>query len=320
MKCPILSGKRPYGLFTNHMSQHILIIGSGALACLFSARLARTGQPVTLTGSWEAGISAIRKNGVGLLVGGKIEYSPISLLDNSQATQKFRSAILLTKTYQIAETLTRVMPYLAEDGSVLSLQNGLTARDRMVEVIGEQRAISGITTCAAELVDPGVVRHNGGSSIFLGKHPEIDGYRNLLVDAGFTVNVVSDIRKMIWEKAVINSAANPLGAILRMRNGEMAAQPDVMHLMDELIREACTVARADGFNVEQEAMQKRIREVLDETSNNRCSMLQDFLHGRETEINDINGAMIDLASKYQIPTPVQSTVTQIVRSIRKEVH
>src|SRR5512133_2877642 len=86
MKCPILSGKRPYGLFTNHMSQHVLIIGSGALACLFAARLTRIGQPVFMTGSWEAGVSAIRKDGVGLLVDGKIDYSPVSILDNSQST------------------------------------------------------------------------------------------------------------------------------------------------------------------------------------------------------------------------------------------
>jgi 2-dehydropantoate 2-reductase len=302
------------------MSENVLIIGSGALACLFAARLTRSGQPVTMTGSWAAGMSAIRKNGVGLMEAGDVTYYPVPAFELPDSENKFHIAILLTKAYQMEAALQRVKSCLADDGTVLSLQNGLTARARMIEVIGEPRSLSGITTCAAEQLEPGVVRHNGGSSVIIGEHPRLAPYQKILLEAGFSVSANEDIQKLIWEKAIINSAANPVGAILGSTNGEMKALTNAMNLMDELIQEACTVAKAEGIQVLAKDMKKRLRHILEETSGNRCSMLQDVIHGRETEINDINGAIVQFGKKNGIPTPVQNTVTQLVRSIRREVH
>lgn len=301
------------------MSQPVLIIGSGALACLFAARLARAGVTVVLTGTWEPAISAIRNNGIGLISGDRRHYFPVNVLDPGLDRTHYTLAILLTKAYQTSPALERVKPWLAEGCPVLSLQNGLTPRMRMIEVLGEHRTVSGTTTCAAEQIEPGIVRHNGGESVLLGQHPEAEAFRVMLLAAGFDVTVVDDIRRMTWEKAIINSAANPVGAILKMRNGEMSGLPDVLSLMDSLIGEACDVASADGCPIEAEKMCRRLREILAASSNNRCSMLQDVLHGRETEINDINGAILELAEKHHIQTPVQRTVTQLVRYIRREV-
>jgi len=320
MKCPTRNGKKPCELFADLMTQNVLIVGSGALACLFASRLTRGGLSVTLTGTWEPGLSAIRQKGVGLVEGGKLNYYPVDVLDMASQVTGFEIAILLTKAYQTSAALNRVKSRLAAESPVLSLQNGLTPRMRLIEILGESRTISGTTTCAAEQVEPGVVRHNGGESVILGTHPQVDAYRETLLAGDFDVSVVTDIRRMIWEKAIINSAANPLGAILRMNNGEMASLPDVMALMDELVSEACSVTMADGCPVEEGEMRTRLRKILENSSANRCSMLQDVLHGRETEINDINGAIQELAGKYQIQTPVQRTVTQLVRSIRREEH
>jgi 2-dehydropantoate 2-reductase len=302
------------------MTQNVLIVGSGALACLFASRLTRGGMSVTLTGTWEPGLSAIRQKGVGLTEGGKLNYFPVDVLDISSQMTGFELAIVLTKAYQTSSALNRVKSRLADDSPVLSLQNGLTPRMRLIEILGESRTISGTTTCAAEQMEPGIVRHNGGESVILGTHPQVDVYRALLLAGGFDVSVVDDIRRMIWEKAIINSAANPLGAILRMKNGDMASLPDVMVVMDELVSEACAVAIADGCSVDESEMRIRLHKILETSSANRCSMLQDVLHNRETEINEINGAILELADRYQIQTPVQRTVTQLVRSIRREEH
>jgi 2-dehydropantoate 2-reductase len=300
------------------MSQSVLIIGSGALACLFAARLKRAGQSVVMTGTWEAGLNSIRRNGVGLVTGEKMEYFPVDVLDMEAQPVQFDRAIILTKAYQTSAALNRVKPWLSDSAVVLSLQNGLTPRMRLIEILGEARVISGTTTCAAEQIAPGVVNHHGGETISIGAHTEANGYREMFIDCGFEVSIIDDIKRMIWEKAVINSAANPVGAIMRMRNGEMAALPDVLALMDALIAEACAVAVADGCRINKAGMRQRLRTILDASASNRCSMLQDVMHGRETEINDINGAILELAEKFGIQTPVQRTVTQLVRSIKRE--
>lgn len=302
------------------MTPSVLIIGSGSLACLFAARLVRGGQPVTLTGTWEAGLNAIRREGVGLVEDGETVYYPVKVFNETDLSIRFSQAILLTKAYQTAAAMNRVKPWLGQNGTVLSLQNGLTPRLRLMEILGEGRTVSGTTTCAAEQTAPGITRHNGGESVVIGLHPAAETYREILSAGGFDVTLVDDIRRMIWEKAIINSAANPAGALLRMRNGEMAPLPDVMALMHTLITEACAVAAADGCPVDESEMSHRLRGILIRSASNRCSMLQDVLHGRETEINDINGAVLELAEKYNIQTPVQRTVTQLVRSIRREEH
>jgi 2-dehydropantoate 2-reductase len=302
------------------MTQSVLIIGSGALACLFAARLVRGGHPVTLTGTWEAGLNAIRREGVSLDDGGKSDYFPVEVLNETSTSKRFNRAILLTKAYQTSAALNRVKPWLMENSTVLSLQNGLTPRMRLIEILGVERTVSGTTTCAAEQTGPVAVRHHGGESVVIGAHPAGETYREILSAGGFDVTISEDIRTMIWEKAIINSAANPAGALLRMRNGEMAALPDVMAMMDALITEACAVAAADGCPMDENDMRQRLRAILKRSASNRCSMLQDVLHNRETEINDINGAMLELAEKYHIQTPVQRTVTQLVRSIRREEH
>ncbi len=296
----------------------MLIIGSGALACLFAARLVRVGYPVTMTGSWEAGMNAIRQNGVGLIEQEVLSRYPVHVLDISKPSSGFRNAIILVKAYQTRKTLERIRPHLHAEGAVLSLQNGLTARETMLAQLGEERTISGITLCAAEQIEPGVVRHNGGSAIFLGQHQGVETYHTAFSSAGFSASVTTDISRMIWEKAILNSAANPLGAILRLQNGQMAGLPDVMNIMEELIQEACAVASADGCDFDPSAIRQKMRQILEGTATNRCSMLQDILHQRETEVEDINGAIVNLGKKYRIPTPVQKTICQLVRSIQRE--
>lgn len=301
------------------MTEPILMIGTGALACLFAGRLSRSGFPVVMTGSWKTGLEALRKQGVMLIEGKEKSVFPVEVLDITETSRFFPRALLLTKAYQTFEALKRVQPFLPEDGTVLSLQNGLTARSLMVEVIGESRAISGITTCAAELVEPGIVNFHGGSSIFLGSHPAAAWYRDVFQAAGFSVSTTSDIQKMIWEKAIINSAANPVGALLRMKNGEMSCSQEVGYLLDDLINEACQVANLEGCDINPAEISIRLQTILRESSANRCSMLQDVLHGRDTEIEEINGAIVSLAKKHGIDVPVQRTITRLVRSIKSEV-
>jgi 2-dehydropantoate 2-reductase len=298
----------------------MLIIGSGALACLFAARLSRCGQPVTLTGTWEAGLTAIRNHGVGLVEEGQPQpaFFPVNLLEPGRSDGRITHALLLTKTYQTNNALNRVKPYLAENCVVLSLQNGLTARNLMANVIGIERTLSGVTTCGAEEISPGVSKHNGGLSVQIEDNPPAVFFDRVLSQAGFSVTREGDIRRIIWLKAIMNSAANPVGALVKMRNGEMLDDPELMRIMDDLIEEACTVASADGTGVDPGEMKNRFRVVMKDTANNRTSMLQDILNGRTTEIEEINGAIVELAIKYEVPVPVQQTITRLVRSLEKK--
>ncbi len=299
------------------MTRDILIIGTGALACLFASRLSQSGTKVTMTGTWVDALRALREKGVGLVETGSSSpvFIPVDVLDPVNTNKKFSHAILLTKAYQVREAIYRVASNLKKGAVILSLQNGLTARKVMEAYQNSIHPLSGVTTCAAEILQPGIARQNGGSSVRIERNEFAGPFSDLLCQTGFDVSLDDHILEAIWEKAIINSAANPTGALLGKRNGELLAIPGVMDIMDNLIQEACTVAKAEGYAIGENDLKVRLRKILQETSKNRCSMLQDVQNGRMTEIDSINGEILRLAGKYGINTPVQNTITNLIRVI-----
>jgi 2-dehydropantoate 2-reductase len=302
------------------MSQSILIIGSGALACFFAARIGRSGVQVFLTDSWTEGLEALRENGVRLVEESRITTQKITVLEKPDSINKFAAALILTKAYQTSQAVQSAYEFLAKDGTVLTLQNGLTARGKIVEILGEERVLSGITTCAAQMLEPGVVKYNGGNTVRLGSHLFAKNYREIFMSAGFDVTVESKINEMIWEKALLNAAINPLGALLGKTNGELRNDPEVNVLMKTLLAEGCRTARSDGIEMDEEYLEKRLITVLEETASNQCSMLQDILNGRQTEIDDINGALVEIAARNEIQIPVQVTLIRLVKAMQRKVH
>ncbi|MEI8133382.1 MAG: 2-dehydropantoate 2-reductase, partial [Leptolinea sp.] len=212
------------------MPKTLLIIGSGALACLFAARISRGGQSVYLTDNWVKGMEAIRKKGVWLVEGNQTTTHEVTVLDRSNSILQFSHTLILIKAYQTSEAVQSVRNSISEDGTLLTLQNGLTVRGKIVEILGEERVLSGITTCAAQTVTPGVVCHNGGNTIRIGSHPFAKDYQKIFTNAGFDVFVEPKIKEMIWEKALLNSAINPMGALLGLTNGELKNNPDALGL------------------------------------------------------------------------------------------
>lgn len=299
------------------MTQSILIIGTGALACLFAARLSQSGFPITMMGTWIEALAAFKSRGVGLVREGcdTPDFFPVKVINTENSDACFTHAILLTKSYQIRDAMIRALPFMADGAVILSLQNGLIARKELENISAGFKALLGITTCGAEVIQPGVARHNGGSQIKIMKKPEADDLARLFQESGFSVSQEENIDQAIWEKAILNSAVNPVGALSGKRNGELLGLHGIQQVMDDLLSEACLVAEAEGYAVCVDEMKTRLRQVMRETQSNRCSMLQDVLNGRKTEIEAINGEIITRGSLHGIKLPVQTTITNLIRSI-----
>jgi len=300
------------------MTERLLIIGSGALACLFAARISRSGTSVTMTDTWAEGVEAIRINGVRLVEETQTTTWKVKALNKPEQNVFFSTALILTKAYQTTEAVVFARGFLGKDGTLLTLQNGLTARSKITQILGEALVLSGITTCAAQMINPGVVKFNGGNFVRIGIHPNVENYQEIFTSAGFDVSIEPNIGAMIWEKAVLNAAINPLGAILGLTNGELKNDPDAFDLMKSLLAEGCIIARSAGFEIREDYISKILVTILNETAANQCSMLQDIQNGRQTEIDDINGALVEIAARNHIPTPVQEMVIRLVKATERK--
>ena len=137
---------------------------------------------------------------------------------------------------------------------------------------------------------------------------------NALDNAGLSPTWTEDISSSIWQKLLINIAINPICAISGVRNGALL-ESDLWEQSQELLEESLSVARASGIDISDSEMQDLLIEVVDSTSENRCSMLQDLMAGRKTEIDSLCGYIIMMGEGLGIPTPLNSMLMALVKGV-----
>jgi len=298
------------------MTASLLILGTGALASLFAARLAASGVDVTMFGTWPEGLAALRERGV-CLVGddGAERTYPVRVVTDAADCAGARFALVLVKAWQTERAARQLAGCLASDGVALTLQNGLGNRETLAKHLGPERVALGVTTTGATLLGPGRVRPGGEGVISLGEHPRLGPLVALLKGAGFAIEITSDLDALIWGKLVVNVAINPLTALLRVPNGELLKRPPARALMGEAAREAAAVAGAQGITLPFLDPVAVSESVAHRTAANHSSMFQDVQRGAPTEIDAICGAVVQTGERLGVPTPVNRTLWQLVKAM-----
>jgi len=298
----------------------IAIIGAGAMGSLFGARLAPLAE-VWLVDAWQEHVQAIQRDGVQLTnLDGSVQRVAVrATTDPAAVGGAVDVAIIFVKSYQTAQAASWAAPMLKPDGLALTMQNGLGNLEVMAAVLGAERCVQGVTSHGATLLGPGQVRHAGAAATYLATRPSIAGrvqsIAELFTRAGFETHLSDNLDGLLWGKLIINVGINALTAILRVRNGVLAAVAPARALMDAAVDEAVAVARARGVTLPYEDARARVCEVAIATAANRSSMLADVLRGFPTEIEVINGAIVREGARLGVPTPVNQTLVQIVQAL-----
>lgn len=300
------------------MKADILIVGSGALATLFAARLSEIGVDVAMLGSWREGLAALRIYGARLDGG---ESLRVHATDNPADCRGAKLALVLVKSWQTEHSAFQLADCLEEDGLAVTLQNGLGNNAILSKSLGLRRVSRGVTTLGATLLAPGVVRSGGEGVVTLEAHSHLASLDEMLRLARFDVGIVNDIEPVVWGKLIINAAINPITALLHVKNGELLTNPPAHALMGELASEADLVAKALGVGPPFLEPRLAVEEVAQRTADNISSMLQDVLRGAPTEVDAINGEIIRVGGLKGIPTPANRATYWLVKalSIRNKI-
>jgi 2-dehydropantoate 2-reductase len=304
---------------------NISILGTGAMASLFGARLSRFAN-VALLGTWVEAVQAIRSQGIQVEDEGTFRVHAATDPDDAPPADL---AIVLVKTYQTARASEWAARTLNPDGVALTIQNGLGNVEQLAARIGVDRAMLGVTTQGATLIGPGRVRPGGQGTTHLGFLPieraaprdwsaDSLAYETtaLLNAAGLHSVVSEDVEALAWGKVIINAAINPLTAILRLPNGALVESDETLELMWSIAAEASAVAKARHISLPYPNPFERVKMVAQATASNRSSMLQDVLKNRPTEIDAINGKIVEHGRDTNVPTPINATLTSLVRAMQ----
>jgi 2-dehydropantoate 2-reductase len=293
----------------------LLIVGTGALANLFGARLVQAGQPVVMLGTWAEGLQALQARGICVEeTAGTSRCYPVRATQDPALCRGIQYALVLVKAWQTQRAASTLAQCLPAHGLALTLQNGWGNREVLQGSLGPERVALGVTTTGATLLAPGHVRPGGQGAIAIGRHPRLAALTRLLQRAGFEVAISDDVNALLWGKLVINAAINPLTSLLQVPNGELLVRPAARQLMAMAACEAAAVGQANGLSLPFADPVVAAEEVAKRTATNHSSMFQDVKRGAPTEINAICGAVVRTGQKLGIPTPVNQALELLVKA------
>lgn len=297
------------------MKQDILLVGTGALATLFAARLSEAGHGVHMLGTWKKGLAELKQHGARMVdANGKERAFQVHATDDPREVSGAKFAIVLVKSWQTARVARQLKESLAADGHALTLQNGLGNLETLALDLGMGRVSMGVTTTGATLVGPGLVRAGGEGVISIEQNQALGPLETALRSSNFNLQIVADAQSLIWGKLVINAAINPLTALLQVPNGELLSHPKARRMMGELARETAEVAEAEHVDLPFSNPVSAAEDVARKTATNLSSMFQDVRRGAPTEIDAICGAVMKMGQKHGIRTPYNKACWTMVRA------
>jgi len=288
----------------------VVVFGAGSLGSLLGGLLART-DDVTLVGR-DPHVSTIREHG--LSIEGEIRETatPDAATEIPADLSSVDLVLVTVKSYDTAEAARALQA--CEPEIVLTVQNGLGNEQTLAQTL-DSTVLAGTCTYGALLTEPGVVRCTGLGEVVLGARdgshsPTADRVGAAFEQAGIEATVASDMPRRLWEKLAVNAGINATTALARIENGALAAGP-ARDVATAAARETARVARAAEIDLTDDDAVAAVQSVAASTADNESSMYQDLQQGRRTEIDAINGAVVDRASE---PVPVNETLTSLVRA------
>ena len=314
------------------------IYGAGSLGTILGAFITRNGGQIDLINRNRAHVEALQKDGAHVV--GTMEFTqPVTAYTPDRMSGIYDIIFLMTKQQHNGEVVSFLKDFLAEDGVIVTLQNGLPELG-IGEIVGPQRVLGCTVAWGATMLGPGVCELTSSpdsltfslGSLEKGSNVHIPAVKALLEKMG-PVEVDENFLGSRWSKLLINSAFSGMSAVLATTFGEAAGNRASRRIVQSIIKECIDVCAAAGIRIEP-IQGKDIVRLLDfhgplkkafsfmiipvaikKHARLKASMLQDLEHGKATEVDAINGVVSAFGRKVGVPTPMNDKVVDIVHRI-----
>lgn len=302
----------------------VVIVGAGAMGCLFATRLAEGGAGVTLVDVDQARIAAIARDGITVDDDAGTRVVPVGAAAAADVRHVPDLVLLFTKGLHSAAAARSVAHLAGDHTYALTLQNGIGNAEILAETFAPERVLMGVASLPSNLNGPTHVSSHGSGHIRLGAlHPDgaagAEAAAALLSRSGLPSEVDRHVEVAVWEKVAFNAALNPLGAITGLTNGQIDTA-EGRRIASAVVSETVAVAHAKGIAVDESGIRQQVDHALANHRDHRASMLQDRLAGRRSEIDAINGAIAAAGAALGVGTPVTATLADLMRLIDATLH
>ncbi|MCI0423820.1 MAG: 2-dehydropantoate 2-reductase [Acidobacteria bacterium] len=301
----------------------IAIIGAGAMGRLFGGYLASAGNDVTLIDVWREAVESMAANGLRIddKWGGSQTVRVSAETDPAKVGQ-VELVLVLVKCMHTEAAIRSAGPLLSSQTMVLTLQNGWGNASRIAAIVGKERLLAGVTYHSSTVLGLGHVHHTEPGATFIG---ELDGKMSQRLKrigevfnrAGIEVTLSENVIKEIWSKLSLCACTLPTSALLGFNSGQLIEHQGTLELMRSLLHEAVAVAKMQGVNLDEEKYWEDMIGSLKRYPGSKASMLQDIEKRRRTEIDVVNGAIVEAGKRLNIPTPYNEVMVWLVKSLEE---
>jgi len=320
--------------------ERILIEGIGGIGGVIAARMIQAGYDPALVTNNPQITEAINSAGLRITTPegqAVVQAKAYTALSDLPTDQRFDAAYLLMKANSVIEAAQQTIPLLTADGYVVTFQNGIV-EDAVGAAVGIQKVVSGIIGWGGTMNAPGIYEKTTPGETHIG---ELDGrlssrVNNLAKAIGTATPVIvsQNMRGVLWSKLAINCTITTIGALTGDTLGVMLQDARVRRLFMRTYSEVINTADALNIRLERIAANPRllyvpqnanaitqfIKDVLVQMVGRRygkmkASMLQSLERGRKTEINFLNGYVVEQAQRVGVATPVNAALVQMVKEI-----
>ena len=314
------------------------IYGAGSLGTILGAFITKNGGVIDLINRNKAHVAALKENGA--TVTGTLDFTQkVCALLPEEMSGRYDVIFLMTKQQDNAATVTFLKDYLADDGVIVTLQNGLPEM-LIGSIVGEERVLGCTVAWGATMLSPGVCELTSEpdsltfslGSVSGGANPRIPEVKALLEMMG-PVEVDENFVGTRWSKLLINAAFSGMSAVLGCTFGETVAKMPQRKVVQAIMKECMDVCEKGGIRIEpvqgkdivklfnfRGPVKKAVSLLLlpfaiKKHKLLKASMLQDIEKGKKTEVDSINGSVCAYGRKVGFPTPFNDKVVEIVHRI-----
>lgn len=318
----------------------IAIYGAGSLGTILGAYISKAGVKIELINRNKAHIEALRTKGAQVV--GTVQFTQkVEAYTPAEMSGRYDIVFLMTKQQHNAEVVTMLKEYLAEDGVLVTFQNGLPEM-QIADIVGEERVFGCAVAWGATLKEAGVCELTSSPDALSFSLGAISPTRNRhfakvkeLLELMGTVDVEDNFIGTRWSKLLINASFSGMSAVLGCTFGEAAGERRSRRVVQVLIKECIDVCRQGGIRIEP-VQGKDIVKLLDYSNpvkraislfiipiairkhaRLKASMLQDIEKGKPTEVDAINGAVSAYGRKVGFPTPMNDKVVEVIHRIER---
>ena len=309
---------------------NILVLGAGAIGSVFGGFLAKAGHEVCLVAR-QSHLAAIKDRGLLIegiwgehVVDAIAGYESLSAVKENE-NQNFDVILLTVKSYDTEPMLKALTACFPDPPPVVSLQNGLGNIEIIETYAGRIKTIGGRVIFGVEFIAPGRVKVTvSADKTMLGGLPGgierafIENLAQMLTAAGIPAEATDSIEKYIWGKVLYNCALNGLATVMNVHYGVLLASDSTREIMRQVVTEIFDLLRASGITLDwsepEEYTELLFSTLIPRTFDHHPSMLQDILRHKRTEIDALNGAVVQKGMERDIDLPYNWAITKLIKA------